>query len=553
MLNMGIIIAAAVLIGLIVLGLIFSRLYIRSTKERSFVRTGLGGQKVIMDGGAIVLPIVQDIIPVNMNTLKLEVSRKDGQALITKDRLRVDVLAEFYVKVGPSIEAISNAAQTLGTKTLEPTRLKELIEGKFVDALRTVAAEMNMEELHENRSDFVQRVQSTVNEDLEKNGLELETVSLTGLDQTDKQWFNPDNAFDAEGLTKLTEAIEAKRKTRNDIERDTAILIQKKDLESEKESLTLKRDEEYARLAQEQEISLKRAEQKAIVAKEEAEKRRESEVAQITAEEKIESQRISKDKKLAEEEIAKSKSIEEHNIAKAKALELAMQDKEIEISEKAKAESLAKSQANEARAQEVATREKIKTASDTEVANRERSLALIKAEQEAEEGAIELKVAAEAEKIAALDRAEAIKEEAQGEANAIKIKAEAQQEFYKVEAEGTSQINEAANKLSADQIAMQVQMKLIEKIPEIMEQVVKPMEQIDSIKIVEMGGVANMVNGETGSTTAVEGSLSDQIVNSALKYQTQAPLLKDLLAQVGLETDSINGILNSISQKEQRK
>ena len=46
-------------------------LYVRSSKERAFVRTGLGGEKVVLGGGALVLPIVHDVIPVNMNTLRL--------------------------------------------------------------------------------------------------------------------------------------------------------------------------------------------------------------------------------------------------------------------------------------------------------------------------------------------------------------------------------------------------------------------------------------------------------------------------------------------------
>ena len=66
-------------------------LYLRSSKERAFVRTGLGGQKVVMNGGAMVLPIVHEVIPVNMNTLRLEVSRGRERALISKDRMRVDV------------------------------------------------------------------------------------------------------------------------------------------------------------------------------------------------------------------------------------------------------------------------------------------------------------------------------------------------------------------------------------------------------------------------------------------------------------------------------
>ena len=206
------ILAGIIFAALVIIGIIIARLYRRSSKEISFVRTGFGGEKVILGGGAIVLPVLHEIIPVNMNTLRLEVRRADDQALITRDRMRVDVMAEFYVRVKPMAESIAVAAQTLGQKTMSPNELKNLVEGKFVDSLRAVAAEMAMEELHEKRVDFVQKVQQVVSEDLHKNGLELETVSLTGLDQTGFKYFNPQNAFDAEGLTKLTETIEDRRR-----------------------------------------------------------------------------------------------------------------------------------------------------------------------------------------------------------------------------------------------------------------------------------------------------------------------------------------------------
>jgi uncharacterized membrane protein YqiK len=159
-------------------------LYLRSSKERAFVRTGLGGQKVVLNGGAFVLPIVHDVLPVNMNTLRLEVTRGRDKALITKDRMRVDVTAEFYVRVQATVDAIASAAQTLGQRTLKPESLNELLEGKFVDALRTVAAELTMEELHEKRGEYVRRVRAAVAGDLLNNGLELESASLTQLDQT---------------------------------------------------------------------------------------------------------------------------------------------------------------------------------------------------------------------------------------------------------------------------------------------------------------------------------------------------------------------------------
>ncbi|HKF60187.1 MAG TPA: SPFH domain-containing protein, partial [Dongiaceae bacterium] len=231
------IILAAIVIAIVVY--LMNWLYRRSSKEVAFVRTGLGGQKVVMNGGAFVLPIIHEVIPVNMNTLRLEVQRGRERALITKNRMRVDVVAEFYLRVQSTAEAIANAAQTLGQRTMQPEALAELIEGKFVDALRAVAAEMTMEEMHEKRGEYVKRVKGAVREDLLQNGLELETVSLTGLDQTNMEFFNPSNAFDAEGLTQLTEQIERRKKIRNDIEQDTMIQIRNKNLEAEKQSLEI--------------------------------------------------------------------------------------------------------------------------------------------------------------------------------------------------------------------------------------------------------------------------------------------------------------------------
>lgn len=102
----------------LIVGIIFARLYRRASAEQAFVRTGLGGQKVVMSGGAIVMPIFHEIIPINMNTLKLEVSRSTIDSLITKDRMRVDVVVAFFVRVKPSVEGIATAAQTLDRKSV---------------------------------------------------------------------------------------------------------------------------------------------------------------------------------------------------------------------------------------------------------------------------------------------------------------------------------------------------------------------------------------------------------------------------------------------------
>jgi uncharacterized membrane protein YqiK len=549
-------IAGAILVFLLICGLVFARLYRRSSKEVSFVRTGFGGQKVIMNGGALVFPVLHETIPVNMNTLRLEVRRHNEQALITKDRMRVDVQAEFYVRVQPVIESIANAAQTLGQRTMQPAMLKELVEGKFVDALRAVAAEMAMEELHEQRVNFVQKVQLAVSEDILKNGLELESVSLTGLDQTGREYFNPDNAFDAEGLTRLTQAIQSRRKLRNDIEQETEVEIQTKNLDAESRRLTIARDVEYARLEQEREVEIRRAGQLALIARERAEREREAEGAKITAAQQVKEAGILADRAVAERDIDRERAVAAARVEKEKQVQLAQQDSDIAVAEKSRAKSEAEAAADEARAIAARAAELVTTARETEVAERVKAIELIDTRKAAEQAAITIKVAAEAEKAAAADNADAVRIvaeaeaarqriTAQGGADAEKLRAEALRQVYDAEAEGQRKVNEAANLLSVDQIAMQVRKALIEALPRIIEQSVKPMEHIDGIKILHVDGLNGSSNGGASSTHA-NGGLADQAVNAALRYRAQAPLLDALMSELGLKGDSLEGLTGAV-------
>ena len=532
--------AAIILIALFALGLVFARLYRRSSKEIAFVRTGLGGEKVVRDGGVLVLPVLHETIPVNMNTLKLEVLRAREAALITRDRMRVDVQAEFYVRVKPDAQAISVAAQTLGRRTMDPAALKELIEGKFVDALRAVAAGMSMEELHENRSDFAQKVQVAVSEDLHKNGLELESVSLTGLDQTAADFFNPQNAFDAQGLTKLTQEIELRRKERNDIERDTKIQVEMKNLQTERQSLEIARDQEYARLSQDQEIKVRAAEAASTIATQEADRHREAEQA-----------KISSDRAIAESEIDKRRSIEQREIERERIIRIAEQEREIAISQKSQEQSAAKADADRALAKSVEAEEEVKKVRETAVAERAKAVRLVQAREQAEQDAIGITVAAEAEKKAADDRAEAQRVGATGEADAVRIRALADEERYRVEAEGKRSINEARNALSEEQIRLEIRLELLRQLPLIIQQAVKPMERIEGIKIIDVRGMNG--GGGGGGRSDAGGSVGEQnlassVVDHALRYRAQRPLVDALLREVGLDDLSdLSGLVAGVS------
>ena len=548
------------LFSIIILGIVFSRLYRKTTKELTFVRTGFGGEKVVVDGGALILPILHDYIDINMQSMKVTVARSKSDSFITKDRMRVDITADFYIRVGEDRESISRAAQTLGKKTVDLRELTGLIEGKLIATLRSVASSMEMKELHEKRDEFSSQVKNAIEADLSKNGLQLESVSLTSLDQTAKEFFNENNAFDAEGLTSLTQTIEERKKLRNDIERSTEVQIAQKNYETQSEKFEIQRKQAEAEATQQTKIANFQAEQEALRAKEAESRRKEAEEAKIVANKAIEEAQINKARAIETVEIEKARAIREAEINKEKAVELANQSKNIEIAKKVEEEAAAKTLANEKKALEAASFEKIKTSSETEQAERAKKLALIEAQKEAEQLSIEKTVAAKAEKeaeenlaeaakIKAMGASEALKIKATAEAEAIKITAEANRLNYEVEAKGKTEINNAENIVSAAILENRFKLALIEFMPQIIAQVVKPVEKIDSIKIVQMAGLGGANQGGIGSNTNgvvsnAGASLSDQIVNASLNYKVNAPIIDDLMKQVGID---LNGGIQNIA------
>ena len=541
------------LLGLIVLAIVVAIavwllhwLYLRSSKERAFVRTGLGGEKVVVDGGAFVLPILHDVIPVNMNTLRLEVIRGRDKSLITKDRMRVDVIAEFYVRVAAKPESVAAAAQTLGQRTLEPERLKELIEGKFVDALRTAAADMTMEELHEKRGAYVRRVREAVAEDLTKNGLELEAASLTQLDQTSMEYFNPSNAFDAEGLTRLTEQIEHRKKQRNDVEQDTLIAIRNKNLEAEKLSLDIDRESELARLQQNREVEFARARQRSELTTERVEREREAESAQIIARQSIESARIHSDETIEKERIQKEQNLQSIESERRKALELAEQQRAIAVAVESKQHSEALAKADEARALAVSAEERVFTAREVEVANRQKEIELIATQQDIERETMRIVQTAQAEENASASRGAAIRANAEADADAEKIRAMAQRIRAEVEAESLMLMNKAHNTLTPEARASALRMRLVEKAEAIIRESVRPMERIEGIKIMHVDGLAGG-GGHGGGDHGGQVGFADGIVNSALRFRAQAPIVDQLLKEIGLEGGDIQRLVSGVS------
>ena len=659
----AIIILAALSIAIVVY--LLHWLYRRSSKEVSFVRTGLSGEKVVLSGGAFVLPIVHNITSVGMRTLRIEVKRGGDKSIITKNRMRVEIVAEFYVRVTPTKEAVSIAAGTLGKRTMEPESLRDLVQGRFVDALGVVAAQMSMEEIQEKRGEYIKAVKGIATESLSSTGLELEAVSLTGLDQAGLEVFDPSNAFDAEGLTQLTELIEAGKKRRNDIEQDTAISIRAKNLEGEQNALEIdkerefsrlfqereiakqrdkehtdmavetakqerlaeeariqsaeeiekarikqqdtieverslreheltlqieerkklrndiekqteidikeknleaeikkldiEKENEFARLQQQEEIAVRSAKQKANVVKEESERYYESEQAQLISDENVKKLKIEQQRSIETTRIENEEKTTLREIEKRKQLEIEEHERELAVTEKYKLVLNANTEVELARAKAAEAEEKVISARNVEIAERKKTVELISAGQQAEREAIQLTILADAEKKASQDREQA----EQYTSLASKLR-------YEVDAAGKQLLNEAENMRSDASRRSALRMQLASNLDSIIRESVKPMQNIDAIKILDVNGLPGFSDGhsrgnngrdsggsgETGSPTSSNsasvsgGSLADNVVNSALRYRAHVPFVDSLLQEIGMSPGEISNISNILKEDD---
>ncbi len=636
-------------------------LYRRSSKEISFVRTGFGGEKVVLSGGAFVLPIIHDVTTVGMRTLRIEVRRGGENSLITANRMRVELVAEFYVRVRPTRESVAIAAQSLGKRTLEPDSLKELVEGRFIDALGIVAAKMSMDDMQEQRGVYAKEVRKLFEESLSQTGLELEAVSITGLDQASLDMFDPSNAFDAEGLTQLTKQIEARKKSRNDIEQDTKIQIRNKNLETEKQVLEIEKESEFAKIQQEREIAkqnalerkdiaiekahqereteiaqlraieevektrisqeeaieverslrehslteeienrrkqrndieqeteieIKRknlevevraleiakksefarleqekniahqkAKQKADVALEESKRRREAEQAKITADEQINKAMLAQQEAVEKTRIKSDQATQSLDIEKRKILELAEKERAVKVSSKASEVFVATAKEEAARAKAEEATEQVNTIRRLEVAERDKKIELIQAAQTAERDALQVTTMAKAEK-----EASAAREDAEKHASlAAKLR-------YEIDAAGHQKLNEAENMRSDASRENELRMELARKLDSIIRESVKPMDNIDAIKILDVKGMPGFSGSEatTGGTggggnaiSPTKGggttNLADDVVNSALRYRAQMPFVDNLLNEIGMSPGEISNISNILGNFDKKQ
>lgn len=510
---LGIVVA---IIAIAIIVVFLNRFYRKSSRDIALVRTGFGGQRIVISGGCLALPFLHKVDEINMRTIRVEVKRTGDKSLITTDRIRVDVELEFYVRVLPSIEGIATAAQAIGSRSFNPEGIRNLLEGRFVDALQSVAAAETMDSLHEKRGEFVRHVADMLRENLQHNGVLLDSVSLTRLDQASFAALDENNAFNAVGMRKLAEIISSNRKKRTEIEAEADIAVRQTQLDATKRRLLLSQEEEQAQLGQRLEIEK-------VKASTEAESAKAREQAMVATE----NARIERERETKAFEITKQRELRKLEIESQLNSELRKVDSSIQLANKHVEEAKAQAQAEIARTEIVLAQEHVQTERERAVADRSREIAAKRVLEEGETAAAN----AETEAGVLIKRAQA-------ESQATRARAEAERARLLAESEGAAARIKAENSRTESLMHLELERYRLDKLPEIVEQMMKPAEKIDSIRIHQVSGF-NGAPGQPGTTTVGDAAAArppiNQVMDSILGMALQLPALKSIGESIGYD------------------
>lgn len=426
---------AILIIGAIVITV--TKLYIKTSADQAFVRTGMGGQQPIIDGGALVVPVVHEIVPVSLQTMRLDVDRAGPDALITGDNLRADVAAEFYIKVQKIREHILAAATSLGERSVDAESVKLLVNQKLVSALRTVAATRPLHELHTKRDEFAQAVQVIVEKDLAHNGLTLESVTISRLDQTPPNAMRgEDNVFDAQGLRTIAEITQRQRIERNMIEREADQKVTAQDVARDQFVFEQEVARANAAATKDRDIQIAQSQAKQEADTIAAEQERLAGVAQVKRDESIQVAEVEKNRALEVANQLREQAARVAEIEKMRVAELETRASEIAVATKERERAEAEAQRFAAEAQMEAERQAVRTVEVTQTAERDKSRAVIEAQAEFERRRLQEQVQADVAAYAVVKAAEGSEQAAAKEAAAQLTRAQAEKESMSLRAEG---------------------------------------------------------------------------------------------------------------------
>lgn len=349
--------------------------------------------KVRFSGG-FVFPIIHRMEIMDISTKKLEVSRSGQDGLICMDNIRADITVNFYVRINNTEEDVLNVAQSIGVaRASEESTLHELFQAKFSEALKTVGKKMEFAELFQERDRFKDAILEVIGTHL--GGYSLEDTAIDYLQQTPMTKLDELDIMDSEGIRKITELTSTQSIETNRIQREKEETIKKRDVEARERILELERQQKEAEERQRREIANVTSKENAEIGKVDAEERLRSESARIASDEQIQVADVNRARQVevAEKNKERTVAVETERVERERQLEATEREKLVALAQIEKEREVENEKKNiqdiirQRVAVERTVAEEEERTADTRAhaaAEREKRVAILKAEEQAE-------------------------------------------------------------------------------------------------------------------------------------------------------------------------
>ena len=443
-------IVAAVL-GIVLILTVVLRMWKKVPQDKAGVVTGMK-KRVITGGGGLVIPVFERIDYISLGNIPLSVATRSS---LSSQGVPISVITTAVIKVRNEKNSILTAIEQFTGRNekeiidnIQGTAIA-VLEGK----LREIIATMTVEELYQKREEFSSRVQEVVGTELGNMGLEVKNFTITDI--------SDENGY----IKALGDGMIAQRKKDAEIQKAEAardMQIKTSQARQEGESAKLKAEADIAQAAKD----------KAVL---EANYMQEQQTAQAKAElaHDIQSNITQKDVIQAQMDAELLKQQRQKEIAEAQIqVQIASEQKNIELAQK----------------QAERTKESLRV-TIVEPANAEKAKQMADADAEKYRQIAQAQARAESKKVEAQAEADAIAKTGIAEAEATKAKGIAEAEAMEKKAEAYEKYGQAA-----------MMEMLVKVLPQMAEQVAKPLQSIDSSNgsgVGQMGGYVPSVLAKT--------------------------------------------------------
>lgn len=542
--------------------LAYTRVYVITPTNEAFVQTGgvfRKRKKVILNGGSVVLPGFHELTRVPLRELSIDVERTGKLAVRTQDYLRADMRVTFYVCINASEEDVLTAAARLSNNgKITPDDIKNALEKRADDGIRAAAKSKNLAEIDSDKLGFAQEVLNLVEPDLKKVGLTLNNIAISEIEESDT--YDTNNFFDAQGVRLRTETIQRSIQQKREVELTTRVAIEQKELDAEKRSLQITKDQEDAQLSQTLKIESLKAEREREIQEKRDQEAATAQRTKILQEKSVEEEEIQRRLSVQQKQIEADIELEERqkalkvtqalqqeeaevaNVNRKKAVDSAQYLATVQVAEAEKESKVAQEEALiaiaerersrfQAEAERAQAQAAVLTATAVEQAEREQRLAMIAAEQEAQERRIADQNVVEIDVFRKRRQAEIARQTAELEAEAIRTLAQAELAKALAEAQGSQSKIEARNAISnanltADVIA-EIWPELADRLPEVLRALAPQPGVIGDARIYAFPGAGS--NGNSNGTNGASNGSAAGDINKLLLSTSGLALINSLL------------------------